>query len=797
MNASCPLRLNQPAAGPRRRSPPGRGSVGRPHLHRKLLAWLVLALGGGCTLVHPELASQRWEATPGTEQAPLAQWTNPDLTSRQGGLSTMALRWAASQEDVVTAANATLLLLKRGQRVDPAPLQKAVLDAELALPMRRAALAAVEALPENQRVSVLVELLRELNRQGGQGLPHAATLQREALAILQRMAKENPARFQQDETIRELIWGDSESRLAGAAASSEPQVVVAALSFWSALDRPLPPQATRLAEHPHRQVRLALLQAARGSPELLWQSCDRLLASGDPQLQQEAARQLGHLAATAWEQQARQRLERLLRHQGELLRAAAAEALAAWNDTRLLARAEQDRSWRVRRSVAGQLGRLPPRQARPMALRLLEDPSPLVQLAVVEAIAAWPPPWSVPVWCQGLQSDVYSTRAAAKEHLARHIPAAKHFPLGAPQPHRRRLAQELLQKWLAEHRDLRTAEESGQTPATAETEQPLPEPVARRLADLFRQARHGFTSAEEKAAWRAALLEHRQMLPQWLEQQLLVGQNVEAMLDQELLLALGGAYRLLAQWGQASPPERRTLARELRSLATQGRLGPVVHSLLARHVDQEQDPLVWQAVLQALAGEESAWAVQIARVGIAHADPEVRRQACLYLRDHPQPEHFPWLAQRAHDAHVPVVLAAIEALGRCDHPEATAVLKHLLLNPEGAVQVAAAAALARHDPEQGRRALERLCWHPQWQVRRQAAVALAQQQQRESVPVLLHLLDDVAPVRQAALQGLSRCSGLTPPQEVQLQGTPALVRWWKQQLTGPEPAPRAGSDTPR
>ncbi len=454
---------------------------------------------------------------------------------------------------------------------------------------------------------------------------------------------------------------------------------------------------------------------------------------------------------------------------------------------------ERDRSWRVRRAVAEGLKRLPPQQARPLALRLLQDISPLVQEAVVESIAAWPPEVSVPVWCRALESNVYSVRAAARERLHKYIPAARAFSLTASLEQRRRLARELLQKWQTDHH----RKEGKKTPADRDVGQalpgPVPDAVGQRLAALLQRDPGAHIASHDHATWLAALQEHRDVLPLWLEQQLLAGRDIQAALRGEVLEILGGPFRVLARWERASVSERRLLARQLRSLAATKRLGPVVHYVLADRLRREKDPLVWQAALQALGHEESTWAIQIARLGTQHADPEVRRQACLYLRDHPRPEHYPWLAERGQDDQTPVVLAAAEALGRCEHPQAPKALQRLLLAPQGSVQVAAARALARHHPEAGRRALERLCWHRQWQVRRQAALALAELGHRESVPVLLRLLDDVPAVRQAALQGLPRCSQLTPALQVQQQGTAALVHWWKQSLGTATASSPAGS----
>ncbi len=722
--------------------------------------------------------------------APAHKRRRPGRGAESPGLCGWMLAWLA------LGLGGCSLLLKRTDRIDPDPLQQAVLNTEATLKTRQAALAEVEKLPLEQRVSLLAGLLRRLNHQAAQARRHATRLQRDVLAALQRALSEPGKPPGLAETLREPLWGNPQARLPGAVASSDPEVVVAALKLWATAEKSLPPEAAALAEHPSGKVRRALMHTARGSPQLLWKLCNAALAGNDPSLQQEAARHLGHLVGTAWQQQARRRLEQILQQEGELLRAAAAEALASWGDPGLMTQAGRDRSWRVRQAVARQLKRLPPQSARPLALRLLQDASAVVQKSAVEALAAWPPQWSVPLWCHALNSSAYATRAAAKEQLSRHLKAAAEFPLSAPPQRRRRLAQELLQTWLAEtHRRSSLPPAPGTATPGKNAETPLPASVAQELASLLRQAQLARHTANQNTSWRAAMLKHRQALPRWLEQQLLAGTDVQAVLDDELLEGLGGMYRLLARWREASAPQRRALARQLRLHATRRRLGPLVHYLLWQRLAGEQDPLVWQAVLQALAGEESLWAVQLARLGTTHADPEVRRQACLYLRDHPQADHFPWLVPRTEDAQTPVVLAATEALGRCGHPQAEAVLKRLLLASQGNVQAAAAEALAKHNPEQGRRALERLCWHRQWQVRRRAAESLGRLAHPGSTPVLLRLLDDVPEVRQAALQALARSSGLTPPQHVRQRGAEALAQWWRQRLekaeTGAASAPRA------
>ncbi len=290
----------------------------RSNLGRWLAVSVLLVLFAGCTLAQPELSSQRWQA-PGEAQAALAQWNNPDLASSQTPWSTVALRWAATQADTVRAANATLLLLRRGEAVDPVPLQKAVLDTTLTLPMRQAALAGIKALAPERRGQVLASLLRQLNHQAVQGKSGAARLQRDALMALQELLSTEEAPPVAPETIRELVWGSPSKQHPGAIASPDAEVQAIALRVWSVLDEPLPQAGLQLVERADRQVRLALLHAAGNSPELLWQLCQRLLASGDPHLQQEAVRQLGHLAGTAWEQQALQRLQQILQHDVELL----------------------------------------------------------------------------------------------------------------------------------------------------------------------------------------------------------------------------------------------------------------------------------------------------------------------------------------------------------------------------------------------------------------------------------------------------------------------------------------------
>ncbi len=638
-----------------------------------------------------------------------------------------------------------------------------------------------EKPPQTQRYETLLAALERLNRQAAGGEGYRPQEHRRVLVELKQLAAQDATPLEREPKLPVLIWGEGPQQ-PGATDSPDPQVVVAALEFWEQLGRRLPARAASLVEHPSGPVRLALLRAARNSPGVLWQICQPLLESGELPLRLQAVRSLGHLAGTAREQQALERLKRILQQEGELVRAAAVEALAAWKQASLLALAERDSSWRVRRQVARSLSRLPPAEAQPLARRLLEDESPLVQQAVVQAAAAWPERWCVPLWFQALESSVYGTRARAKELLARRVPQAAPFPLTAPLSQRREHARRLLQQWASERNIPAAGAVSSDVPRPEASPQAIPETVSRRLAELLQQARQAGRAPEQKGTWRRAMLEHRDVLPQWLEEQLLQGTDIDPVLDEQMLYALGGPYRLLGRWADASPGERRALAAQLRKLATQRRLGPLVHYVLAARLRGEQDPVVWRNVLRAIQAEESNWAIQIARLGVSHPDPEVRRRACVYLGEHPRPEHYAWLVERVDDAHTPVVLAAVEALGRSGHPEALQVLKRMLLAPESQVQVAAAEALAQLQPETGRRALERLCWHRQWEVRRRAAVALGHLGHRESVPVLLHLLDDVPEVRQAALAALPRCSGLEPPPSLRKKPPSELAAWWKQQF---------------
>jgi len=202
---------------------------------------------------------------------------------------------------------------------------------------------------------------------------------------------------------------------------------------------------------------------------------------------------------------------------------------------------------------------------------------------------------------------------------------------------------------------------------------------------------------------------------------------------------------------------------------------------LAALVARETDGLVWQSALAALEHDPNGPAIELAYVGLGHAEAEVRRHACLNLAAHPDPRHVPVLAAALDDPSSPVVFAAVQALaaiGRLDDP---APLRRLIATPNELLRVEVAAALCRIGDPSGVEALRRLAYSLDPAIRRRAAIRMGELADPRFVPILVELLDDRLSVRQAALESLPQASrqSIAQPDDLSPVDINEQVRRWK------------------
>ena len=304
-------------------------------------------------------------------------------------------------------------------------------------------------------------------------------------------------------------------------------------------------------------------------------------------------------------------------------------------------------------------------------------------------------------------------------------------------------------------------------------------------------------------------------------------QLLPEVIYRDVLPHYGEVFIALDQLESPDVAERRRAAGRLAELGHERPLGRLAVQRLAQLAVAEPDPLVWQRVLTAVAGDGSEPSIRLAYAAVSHPSPEARRRACEHLAAHPHPGHVQMLLPALDDPNHTVVCAAVRALGalgrrgaldrggataglpssargvdpvapphcwtsqQC-HPvtpshclaiqQCHAPLQRLLRTSDEHLRLETAIALVQLDDPAGTAALQRLAYSSDTRIRLQAAVAMGNTADSAHVPTLIHLLDDSLAVRRAALEGLSKIVG---PQEWEFDdqrpaSTSERVGRWKQ-----------------
>lgn len=254
-----------------------------------------------------------------------------------------------------------------------------------------------------------------------------------------------------------------------------------------------------------------------------------------------------------------------------------------------------------------------------------------------------------------------------------------------------------------------------------------------------------------------------------------------------------------AELASADAGIRQSAARTLAALAVENRLQPGSVAALVEIALREDDPLFWQAALEAVAKDGSADAARLARAGLGHPVPDVRRRACVYLAAHPNVAEAPFLLPLLQDKSAQVASAAIIAIGACGPDCGPAVVKgleSLLGGGDEMLRTEAAAVLASWDVPSGMRALDRAALSEAPSVRQRAAEAMGESADPAFLPYLIRLLDDRQHIRVAALAALSKTLGdETAGIGDMLTVTEKVTRWkiWYEKEGGTRTADRAGS----
>jgi HEAT repeat protein len=213
---------------------------------------------------------------------------------------------------------------------------------------------------------------------------------------------------------------------------------------------------------------------------------------------------------------------------------------------------------------------------------------------------------------------------------------------------------------------------------------------------------------------------------------------------------------ILGRFEARDPIQRRAAAEALAKQADAGRLPARVLARVGELCATENDALVWQGVLAAIAADGSDEAAGLAYLAIGNRSPEVRRRACQYLEAHGDPRHVPALLPALDDESGAVTLAAIKALGAVGKLDDPRPLVNLLASSEKQVRIEAGVALARGGATQGAAALERLAIDADPETRLRAAKVMGELADAEYLPTLMALLADRSEIQRAALHSLAQ-----------------------------------------
>ena len=211
-------------------------------------------------------------------------------------------------------------------------------------------------------------------------------------------------------------------------------------------------------------------------------------------------------------------------------------------------------------------------------------------------------------------------------------------------------------------------------------------------------------------------------------------------------------------------------------------MGSLATARLAQQIAAEEDQLVWQSVLTAIADDGSEPAARMACTAAGHRSAEVRRRACEYLAAHPDPRHAPVLLPLLEDANHGVLCEAAWALAAAGREEDRQPLRELLPHNSESLRLEVATALAGAGDPFGKRELVRLAQSRDPAIRRRAAEAMGQLGDRVFASTLIGLLEDRGSVCREALAALPAVVGHDVAQGTDGNHVPTTqrIQLWKQ-----------------
>jgi HEAT repeat protein len=724
----------------------------------------------------------------------LPRYVNPPLEPiyAQAGAERLNLLPALEHPEPAVRANAAIGLGRWGDGRALKPLVETVEKTELKLSQREAAAEALGWLTKPSPVPTLRNLVDRFGRCEPSNIAnyspelHAALIR----ALGRHVDAATDPRF--DEAVRAPSLGARQEALAAWSRTTQAE---------------LAPSVVDLRADPNPQVRAAAIGMllAKHHPRSLEFARN---AIQDFELDVKLAAVAG--LARHGGPDAVAELERVVLHEGDAMRA---EAILALNELQAYDKvfaAAEDKSWRVRRSVAECLGKHADTRGMTLARRYMADPSGEVRKATLASMEAWPTPLAGPVLLSAMREPTYETRRLAGEQLTRRWPAARTFSADLPTDRRESCVVDLEATWDREfgatnHTAIMAASQ-GPPPSMALA---LSAERLDRLQHVVDElARHSAQSGPVPAAATNVIDSFGVDAVDALERLLLErGTVIPDAVYRQVLTSKGPAFAALDALCATDANDRRQAADRLATLAEEAPLRPLVVARISQVCRQEADGLVWRGVFLAVAGDVSGLSGELAIAGLSHPSPEVRRMACEHLGKRPDPRNSEPLMLALRDPHVSVSTAAVKALGHPGLVTDPAPVERLLLSRESGVRFESARTLYVNQIPSGTAALERLAREGDPELRRKAVALMGESGDQVFLPTLIALVDDGnLGVRKTTVDSLVALVGTDVSRKPD-EALPALSEraarwrtWYERRQAGsptePQPAaePPGGSD---
>lgn len=463
--------------------------------------------------------------------------------------------------------------------------------------------------------------------------------------------------------------------------------------------------------------------------------------------------------------EARAALERVMLHEGEVLRSQAVAAFAEMGAGDAVVAAANDKAWRVRRAVAQSLAKSPDRAAAGILRTYLADDSGEVRKATVAALEAWPLETAGPVLLAALGEPTYETRRLAGEQLARRWPTAASFTPDLPPERRREMIALFEESWSTQfgaidrtalapisptHYDPHVRPASAAAPLASRLTEERLEQLRKMVDDAARPG----ANVRSFDAFGTDVVEGLERLV--IERGVVLPEAVYL----QILPTKDTAFAQLEMLASKTVADRRRAADQLADTAENAPLRPLAVARLVELGQKENDGLVCRGMYAAIENDPGPQAAALAFAGLSHPSPEVRRLACAHLGRSPQTSYAVALTAALDDPHMSVKLEALNALAHTGMLAEAGPVERLLTDVDPTLRLAAARALQRNGLPQGAAALERLAHDGDPEVRRRAAAAMGDSYAAEFVPTLVKLLSDPSlGTRRAAVDNLAKLVG--------------------------------------